>query len=66
MHTKPENMRFASIETYARVRGQKVTSSYSYSNPVGYEEYRRIVEAHFKAYPSPESCPSVIGRPHEG
>jgi hypothetical protein len=56
-------MRFAAIETYATVRGQKVTSTFSYANPVNYEEYRRIVEAHFKAYPSPESRPSVIGRP---
>lgn len=43
---------FSRIETTAELRGAKVTSYYSYPEPVGIQEYRRIDDALVRAFGS--------------
>ena len=58
-----DQLKFKRIETEAMLRGQKITSSYSYAKPVGIDEYRRIDAALVRAFGSKDS--RTIGTPAE-
>lgn len=51
-----ESLRFSKIETTANLRGDKVTSYYSFPEPVGIEEVRRIDAALVRAFGNDGTC----------